>query len=70
LNFRLLAEASLRRDEEFANLGHADGAGAGQRAEDRAQNRIFREPERIARGELVSDHQQFIPDASGASDPG
>ena len=35
--------------QQFANLGHADGALAEQMAGDRALRRIFREPERIVR---------------------
>jgi hypothetical protein len=42
---------SLRRDEQFANLGHADGAVAKQVTGDRPLHRIFREPERI--GEIA-----------------
>ena len=42
---------SLRRDEQFANLGHADGAVAKQVTGDLALYRIFREPEQI--GEIA-----------------
>src|ERR1700737_212540 len=45
----LLAGSSLRRDEQFANLGHADSPLAEQMAGDGALRRIFREPERIVR---------------------
>src|ERR1700674_2441467 len=47
----LVADASLRRDEQFANLGHADGAVAKQVTGDRPLHRIFRETERI--GEIA-----------------
>jgi hypothetical protein len=38
---------SLRRDQQFANLGHAHGALAEQMACDLALRGIFREPERV-----------------------
>ena len=52
----LAATSSLRRDEQFANLTHADGAFAEQMAGDRALRCIFREPERIVRRKPVIDH--------------
>src|ERR1700730_12731428 len=52
----LVAGASLRCDEQFANLGHADGALAEQVGCDRALRRNFCEPEWIVGGEAVIDH--------------
>src|SRR5258708_37991757 len=47
---------SLRCDEQFANLSHADGALAEQMAGDGALHRIFREPERIVCQDPGVDH--------------
>src|ERR1700675_3854796 len=52
-----IIDSSLRCDEQFANLSHADGAFAEQMAGDRALRGIFREPERIVRRKPVIDHQ-------------
>ena len=48
---------SLRRDEQFANLSHANRALAEQMVGDGALNGIFREPERIARRYPMVDHR-------------
>jgi len=42
------AETSLRRQNQFANLGHAGIALAKKETRDRVLHLIFREPERIA----------------------
>jgi hypothetical protein len=43
----LVAGSSLRRDEQFANLGHAHTMLTEQMTGHLALRRIFREPERI-----------------------
>jgi hypothetical protein len=48
---------SLRRQDPFANLDHADRAFARQMVGDRAPGCIFREPEPVAGRESVIDHQ-------------
>src|SRR5258708_7050940 len=62
---------SLRCDEQFANLSHADGALAEQMAGDGALPRIFREPERIACQDPVIDHhaRQHQPSRVAAHGP-
>ena len=50
------ARSSLRRDKQFANLGHADRALAEQVSCHRALLGIFRKPERIVRLHPVIDH--------------
>src|SRR5215210_2985272 len=48
--------ASLRRGEQFANLGHPDGALAEQERGDGALRGIFRQPERIATHHAMINH--------------
>src|SRR6266851_3583475 len=52
----LVATASLRCHEQFANLGDADGVHAEQMARDGALRCIFREPEWVAPRHPVIDH--------------
>jgi len=60
---------SLRRQNQFANLGHAGVARAEQEPGDGVLHCIFREPERIACREAVIDHQPRQQQSSGIAAP-
>ena len=48
---------NLRRQNQLANLGHAEITLTEQMASDRVLHLIFREPERIACREAVINHK-------------
>src|SRR6202022_515499 len=50
-------DKSLRRQNQFANLGHPDAALTKQMVRDGARCGIFREPERVARRYPMVDHR-------------